>query len=871
MAERPLLSLLKPTGKTPQRNRGFPPREKVGPLSAGRQGERLGPKFDRLSRVLPDPQKLSLLRNDPAAIAPERALVFEIASEIIDFDRARRNVNGLEFLGEDQDELPPDEDFFVQGSKHEESVKRCIYFTMPDARALQEIVRLWKLYQRGEDLERGKKEWKKVFDHLADIRPWGPKDRVSEEAKASWSQHLKESPDEPIRFEVEFWFRVDEGLRNSAHRRLRQLVDEAGGQILDQSTIFEIRYDAALLEVRSEFIQKILQNPNLGLATFDEVMVLLPQSLVTDSREVSLEDTEEIKEWDETPLLRPPVAALLDGLPMAQHRKLADRLTTDDPDGHEGKYGRANEQVHGTSMASLIIHGDLNSPSRGEPIRSRLYVRPVMYPQPSGFDERRESMPLDRLTIDLVWRSFIRMFDGDGGEEPTAPTVKVVNMSFGDMNRRFSGVLSLWARLIDYLSWRYRVLILVSAGNILDSLPLNVVAAWPDFEAACPAEREALVLEAILRNRADRKLLAPSESINALTVGACHVDALPPNGSGLMAIDPYQSTGLPNPSSALGLGYLRGVKPEILMPGGKEHVKTTKNRAPISVTPATAGYFGIGAAAPGASGEITKQRNCSGTSVATALATHGALKILDMLEEIPGEPPYPAVSPDHHAVILKTLLVHTAKWNVDLVERITELSKKQPGNTNWRHHREDVARFLGFGTVDLEQVLECAERRATLIGGYTIQAKTSDEFRIPLPPQIENVAGFRAVTATVGWFTPLNIKHRMYRMVKFKVEPGSDKSLSLGVKNSTTQPPDNAFGKGTVFHRRWEGNKARAFVDDGNLVLNVTCNPAAGEFDDDSILYGLAVTLEVGADVHVPVYEEIKQRLLQTIAVPVRG
>ena len=74
------------------------------------------------------------------------------------------------------------------------------------------------------------------------------------------------------------------------------------------------------------------------------------------------------------------------------------------------------------------------------------------------------------------------MFDGEGSEEPTAPTVRVVNLSLGDAKRRFAGVASPWARLIDHLAWRYNVLVLIRAGNILEGLPLDGVDQWVDFE-----------------------------------------------------------------------------------------------------------------------------------------------------------------------------------------------------------------------------------------------------------------------------------------------------------------------------------------------------------------------------------------------------
>ena len=73
--------------------------------------------------------------------------------------------------------------------------------------------------------------------------------------------------------------------------------------------------------------------------------------------------------------MRPPVVALFDGLPMALHDRLRDRLEIDDPDDFAAAYGAASEQLHGTAMASLIVHGNLDEVPT--PISHRLYVRPV--------------------------------------------------------------------------------------------------------------------------------------------------------------------------------------------------------------------------------------------------------------------------------------------------------------------------------------------------------------------------------------------------------------------------------------------------------------------------------------------------------------
>jgi hypothetical protein len=831
----------------------------------------VGPKFQRLEDSLGDPQALAELRDDPAAIVPERALVFEVASDMVDFYQAVRGVPGLEFLGEDEGDAAPDEDFFIpdkEGNPREDKrVPRRFYFTIPDRAALDELVSLWKRHQRGEPLGRGRAAWKHVFGHLADIRPWGPKDRLTDDAVRDWRERLEQHPDEPVRFEVEFWYRDSAPRRQTAEAAFTGKLDELGGRLLDRAVIDPIRYHAALVEVAPAVIQELLANPEIGLVAFDDVMVLRPQSMISGPVEASLEDATETEAAPVEDELEPPVVALLDGMPMAQHDRLANRLTIEDPDDFAARYGTAAEQRHGTAMASLIVHGDLNTPHAPPPVRRQLYVRPVMYPQPEGFDGRRETMPPDRLGIDLIWRVFIRMFEGEGGEDPTAPAVRIVNLSLGDANRRFAGLMSPWARLIDHLAWTYNVLILVSAGNVSDRVPLDGVAAWADLENADGEERQATVLRGILRQRANRRLLSPSESINALTIGAAHTDHIAPNGHGALAVDPYASPHLPNPSSALGLGFKRTVKPELLFPGGVEQVRASGTHAPIEVRPVAqpGSHFGIGVATPGTAGETNRKLNMSGTSVATALATHNAMRILEALDELPDDPAHPSVDPAYHSVLIKALLVHSARWDEATADALKPVINEN-GKLHWEHERDEISRLLGFGCPDIDRVIDCAENRATLIGWGTIHARQTDRFRVPLPAELEGIAGFRALSVTIAWLTPITHEHRMYRLARFKAEPGSDKAFSIGVGNAKGQPSHNALGKGTVYHHRWEGEDAVAFVDGGNLVLDVTCSPAAGALDD-AIPYAVAASLEVGADVAVPVYERIRERLREAVRV----
>jgi hypothetical protein len=872
MAERPLLALPRPNKLVPRP--GKPPRESVPGISAGRQTQRLGPKFGRLSQVLPDPARLAELRDDPSAIVPERALVFEVTGTLTDFYRALGSIPGLELLGEEDGEQVADEDFAVV-TKGERKTARAVpirlYFTIPDTEALRELVRLWELFKAEQPLGYGKSQWKNVFEHLADVRPWGPKDRLTEETIANWTDRLDTAGEQPVRFEVEFWYRDQEARRRTAERGFAAELERLGGTSLDWAEISQIRYQAALVEVPAAVIQDLVAHPSVGLAKFDDIMVLRPQSVVGEPS--SDLDAESEALLGPTAVAEPSrvVAALFDGVPLAGHSFLVGRLEIDDPDDFASEYGLAGEQRHGTAMASLVLHGDLNDTH--PPVRHRLYVRPVMYPQQFRFDRRDEFFPADCLGVDLMWEAFRRMMEGEEAIPPngaavpaSAPTVRIVNLSLGDPTRRFGGVMSPWARLIDYLAWKYNLLILVSAGNVTDAVPLPESATWGAFENATAEERQAEMLRGVLAERATRRLFSPSEA-NPLTIGACHDDNATPIGTPLMAIAPYVSRHLPNPSSALGLGFHRGVKPELLFPGGREQMRANRTHAPIEVKPvgSPVRYFGIKAAAPGGPGQTSFVTLHNGTSVATALAAHNAMRILESIEDMPSDPVYPTVDDHFHGVILKALLVHAARWDDETTELLRPIV--DPGRSlHPEHVKDELTRFFGYGRPEIDRVLDCTVQRATLIGWGTIRDKEIDQYRVPIPTGLEGIRGFRAVTMTIAWPTPVNLSHRMYRMAKLKGSPGGDKNFSLGVDNAKVQPSHNAVARGTVFHRRWEGEKAVSFADNGNLLLNVSCKAAAGEMDAD-IMYGVAISMEVGQDIPVTVYEEVRTRLRAAVRV----
>jgi len=849
---------------TPEPERGERPRGGGGgggivTPSRSRQGRRIGPKFQRLKDTLDSDRDPVGLRDDPAGIAPERAIVFEVAGSVHDFGAAVDKIGGLDFLLAEEHLLEPNEDFGIAetrkgrepGIRADKPIAGRFYMAMPDVQALRHLLSLWRRYQAGEKAPRGFKPWFDIFAHLHDLRPWGPRDRVPDETITYLEEKLETADsDVLVRVEAELWYTGTATKRAAGQANFQRAVEAADGTIIDRSEIEEIGYLGFLLDLPIAEVWHLINRDEVNIAICDDVMMVRPQSTVEFPVEVEpLEDT--LPAPSESVAQLPPIAAIFDAMPVQNHDLLDGRLRLDDPDDYDAMSVVA-ERRHGTEMASLILHGDRR---RGEkPLPRPVYFRPVMYAPGNNRDEQPVR---DRLLLDVIYRSVLRMKVGEGEDGPTAPDVFIVNLSLGDRTRPFSGLMSPWGRLLDHLADRFGILFLVSAGNVKTRLRVPEFSGLTNFEAATPEDREAAILCALKDQKAMRTLLSPAEALNVVTVGAWHEDDAPElNVANVFSPFAAAANG-PNISSALGLGHRKVVKPDIFMPGGRELVRVIGSGPAVNLGIVDPGrLYGLRCALPSAGGDTSKEGSSAGTSAATALATRAAHQIFDALSDADNGNLLEALDAAFHAVIVKAMLVHRAKWG-SLGERLDQTWKPQGGGA-YAVRRDLIARFLGYGRPATDEAMTCAANRATMIGYGEIFADTNASlYRIPLPPSLASVKEPRALTVSLAWFSPVNIRHQAYRRAKLEVRPEKEHDR-FGVKRVSGQPSDKAIPRGSLFHVRFEGDRAVAFVDGNTLALRVFCREQGGALDQ-SIRYGLAVTIEAGET--VPVYDEIRQAL----------
>jgi hypothetical protein len=855
MAERPLLNLPTPEKIQPKSSGGGG--GKIVYPSRDRQRERIDPRFAALERVAASPGQILALRANPSAIAPERAIVFEVEGSLEDFYEQARNI-GLEYLGDYEADLEPTEDFYSEKDP-EKKLNSRVYLAMPTTRALQELLSLWRRYKTRTRMPNGKGEWSKLFGKLVDVRAWGPSDRVPEETRAYFSEELERDPDGIVRIEIELWFYTDPARRAAAQARLGVVLDNVGAEVVNSCIVPEINYHATLVDLPRAVVQDILNHPDVDLTRLDDIMFLRPQSVAgSPAIEVSPEAAAEDENAPLPAADLEPIVALLDGYPVQNHAKLRGRLRLDDPEGLEDIYPVAQRR-HGTEMSSLIIHGDLNH--REQPLGRPIYVRPILQPVEGG-----ERTSPSNLLVDIIHTAVRRFKVGTVDEAPTAPDVFIVNLSIGDPYRPFARVMSPLARLLDYLSWTYKILFLVSAGNYLNAVRIEGYDSWYDFENANPDQRALAVFDSLNAQKSQRTLYSPAEAVNALTIGAAHCGSAYNGQFPAGRVDPFNLEDGPNIFSAMGLGYRRSIKPDILLSGGRVPVTMVATGGELWVNPVrTPRQYGLKAAAPSPQGDASYEDFTCATSAATALASRAAHLIFDALGDDTSN--HQGLSSDELPLVVKALLVHGAKWGDS--GRILEGHFGPRGNGSHLQRRDDITRLLGYGIPDINRVLDCTENRATLLGTGEIEPDSALLYRIPLPLDLDGVRALRGLTVTVAWLSPVNMRHQGYRMVAMDISSASDEKWWMAEDRDPYQPTDKAVLRGTILHEHRTGEAAKVFVDDGQILLRLGCRATAGSVAEN-VPYAIAISFEVAVEAGVPVYDQVKEQVEALInAVPV--
>ena len=347
--------------------------------------------------------------------------------------------------------------------------------------------------------------------------------------------------------------------------------------------------------------------------------------------------------------------------------------------------------------------------------------------------------------------------------------------------------------------------------------------------------------------------MSPAESINSITVGAQHKDYSEFSLNSNIHIDFFEEhSDLPSPISRFGLGYNRTVKPDILLPGGRQIYN--KNYLPgrnLRFTPNFSVHKppGLKVAFPGSSPGLNNFAYTTGTSNANALATHKAAELYELLKT---NEEFINIPDDEMSVLIKCLLVHYADWN-NGYKLLEEILSEDVNINSFRRHTQ---KFLGYGFVNPEQIYGCNERQVTLFATSKIKSDEGHKYIFPLPERLESKAIPRNLIITLAWFSPIKAQYKNYRLAKLYFKPPQDALLL-----ERSQVDWQAVMRGTLQHEILTGDKASVYYESDNIEVSVNCYDKTNELNknDFEIPYALAVTLKIEEDINI--YNEIEEKV----------
>jgi hypothetical protein len=308
-----------------------------------RQAQRLDPKYVALQQALD--ARRARLRSEAVGLVPEEVIVLETVGRVEDFIVAVRGIEGLEWLGEiEEEDIPPDDDFFEvdgKGKRTEKFMRGRVFFVLTNHQALSQVLMLWSRWKMDKPLPQGLRKWGDVFAQLRDVRPWSAKDRLTETGILDdWAERLEHNQ-EAVPCEIELWFRSEPNRRRDAAGRVSGLVAALDGEILQDVTIPEIAYHAILAKLPIGAVRILLDKTaqDAALIQCEQIQFFraagqMAGVVVGDERQAD----SDLADTHAAAALGEPVIALFDGLPLQNHHALAGRLIVDDPDGYEGQY-----------------------------------------------------------------------------------------------------------------------------------------------------------------------------------------------------------------------------------------------------------------------------------------------------------------------------------------------------------------------------------------------------------------------------------------------------------------------------------------------------------------------------------------------------
>jgi hypothetical protein len=262
---------------------------------------------------------------------------------------------------------------------------------------------------------------------------------------------------------------------------------------------------------------------------------------------------------------------------------------------------------------------------------------------------------------------------------------------------------------------------------------------------------------------------------------------------------------------------------------------------------------GLQVAAPGRGGATNNTVFTFGTSNATALVTHEASRLFDILEsETGGSEDSPLPDPQYHPLLVRALLAHASSWG-EWEPRL----RRELGLAG-QDVRRKLSSLLGYGRLDTSRLGTAATNRAVLVAGGLIGRDQRHTYELPLPPSLRSRGAWHRFTITLAYAVPTVGQLTRYRGAKvYFATP--DTRLAAGDR---VEGEHFTVRRGSLQHELVQGTQSMVFGDGDAFPIHIECMDDAQRLRaGKSVRYTLVVSVETAEEVSTTIHDEVRARL----------
>jgi len=361
-------------------------------------------------------------------------------------------------------------------------------------------------------------------------------------------------------------------------------------------------------------------------------------------------------------------------------------------------WSHADENGHGTSVASLAIYGDVYSRAEIPDFDAEFWVSSARVVDVNG------EFPKD-VTVPEVMEQAVQKLHSDYG-------CRIFNISLGDPNLIYAdGRAGPWAATLDRLARDLDILFVVSTGNqkeLLSGLGEDVLKEYPQF-LLDPASR----------------ILDPATAANILTVGSlAHANGLESEDEELVGVQPICDADTPSPFTRSGPGIRGMIKPDLVDFGGNAVWDGPTMKIVSGGSKASAGVWAFHHE------PITQLfRPRSGTSFAAPIVAHKAASLL-------------AAYPDVPASFLRAMLALSADLTEPSFDLLNPISKSAP------------LMVCGNGVASVENATTSDDSRVVFYVNDELVLDRFAVYELPIPTVFQTTKGAREIKVSLAFDAP---------------------------------------------------------------------------------------------------------------------